>query len=68
MKRFALLALLAGALGSSTGCIGTPGYSGVERNRQISRNMVYDAGQIVDDFDSALLLRPASHMTKWNVQ
>ena len=51
----------------ASGCA-TPGYSAAERNEMIARNWDYDAKQSVDDFDSLLLLRPASHMTIWPVQ
>ncbi len=68
MKRFALFALLAGFVSLASGCLGTPGYTGTERNRQIGRAFSYQGGQLVDDFDHALLLRPASHLTQWNVR
>ena len=73
MKKFALLGLLAmSALGG--GCarpfeIGwTPAYSGRERHQLIARNWDYDGKQMVDDFDSVMLFRPASRMTIWNVR
>ncbi len=68
MKRFAMLFVLAGAMFSLTGCLGTPGYTGVERNRMIGRAWSYDMAQAVDDFDSVLLLRPPSRNTIWNVR
>ena len=67
MKVLALFVLLAGTLVLSTGCA-TPAYSPSERRAQIARNWDYEAKQITDDFDSMMLLRPASHMTIWNVQ
>lgn len=67
MKLLPLIALLAGSMLLTTGC-GTPGYSATERNQQIARNWSYEGGQAVDDFDHILLLRPASHLTLWNVQ
>ena len=68
MKRFALFTLLAGVVLTSGGCLGTPGYSGVERNRQINRTWHYEGGQAVDDWDSFWLLRPPSRNTTWNVR
>lgn len=46
----------------------TPGYSSKDRGRQIWRNWGYEGGQLVDDVDHALLLRPASKMTEWHVR
>ena len=60
----ALLALVAAAL---TGC-GTPGYTAHERDQLIGRNWGYEFAQVTDDVDYLLLLRPASHLTVWNVQ
>ncbi len=75
MKRVAIFMLLAGLL-STTGCAyrldndwgSTPGYSSRERNFMIDRNIDYEGKQIIDDFDSILLLRPASRMTIWHVR
>jgi hypothetical protein len=74
MKLVALLSLLTlGAL-SITGCarpfeLGyTPGYTARERNQQIARNWDYEGKQLVDDWDSFWLMRPASQLTVWNVQ
>ena len=68
MKRLAMYVLLAGALLSSGGCLGTPGYTGAERNRMIGRAWSYEAAQAVDDFDYIMLLRPPSRLTSWNVR
>ena len=68
MKRIAMFLLLAGITLTSAGCLGTPGYTGTERNRQIGRAWSYEGGQIVDDFDYVLLLRPPSRLTTWNVR
>ena len=67
MKIVALIGLLAGSLFLGTGCA-TPVYSPAERNGLIARTWDYDARQIVDDFDSALLLRPPSRLTIWHVR
>ena len=69
MKPFALIGLLGGAmlLTTASGCA-TPGYSAEERNQQITRNQDYEFKQLVDDWDHLWLLRPASHLTTWNVQ
>ena len=58
MKSLLLIACLAAAF-CSTGCIGTPGYSPSERDQLIWRNWNYEGGQMVDDFDHLMLLRPA---------
>ena len=69
MKRLAMYLLLAGSLLScGGGCVGAPGYTGVERNRLIGRTWGYDAGQAVDDFDYVMMLRPPSKLTTWNVR
>jgi hypothetical protein len=34
----------------------------------IARNWDYEGKQLVDDFDSAMLLRPSSRLTIWNVR
>jgi hypothetical protein len=34
----------------------------------IARNWDYEGKQLMDDVDMALLLRPASHLTIWNVR
>jgi hypothetical protein len=66
MRIFVLIGLLGTALVYGTGC--TPAYSVQERNALIGRTWKYDAKQAVDDLDSALLLRPPSRMTVWNVR
>jgi hypothetical protein len=73
MKKLAALILLAGAMVGG-GCarpneLGwTPAYTLTERDQMIMRNWDYEGKQIQDDIDSALLLRPASHLTIWNVR
>ncbi|HEV7299373.1 MAG TPA: hypothetical protein VGN72_08415 [Tepidisphaeraceae bacterium] len=67
MKRLALLVLAAGLTGLSTGCA-TPAYTAAERNAMIARNWDYEIKQASDDWDSILLLRPASRLTIWNVR
>lgn len=66
MRIFVLIGLLGAAAACGTGC--TPAYSTRERNALIARTWKHDAKQAVDDFDSALLLRPPSRMTIWNVR
>jgi len=68
MKAFLLIGLLAGSMLFTTGCFGTPGLSPGERNQEINRNWNYEGGQMVDDFDRLLLLRPTGALTTWNVQ
>lgn len=67
MKRLALLILTAGSTGLSTGCA-TPAYTAAERNAMIARNWDYEIKMASDDWDSILLLRPASRLTIWNVR
>jgi hypothetical protein len=73
MKKLAALVLLAGTM-LGMGCarpneVGwTPAYSWHEREQIILRNWDYEGKQKDDDIDSALLLRPASHLTIWNVR
>ena len=67
MKTLALLAVLLGSLSLLSGCA-TPAYSAQERGRLIGRTWGYDWAQAQDDIDSALLLRPPSRMTIWNVR
>jgi hypothetical protein len=68
MKRLAMYLLLAGAMLSCGGCLGSPGYTPVERQRVIARTWSYEAGQAVDDWDHFWLLKPPGHMTQWNVR
>ena len=67
MRIFVLITLLAGAALSSGGCE-TLAYSAAERDAMIARTWRVDARQAVDDFDSALLLRPPSRLTVWNIR
>jgi hypothetical protein len=73
MKKLAALVLLIGTV-LGTGCarpneVGwTPAYSWHERQQLILRNWDYEGKQKDDDLDSILLLRPASHLTIWNVR
>ena len=67
MKKLLALLLLAGLSTSSIGCA-TPAYSAGERHQLIARNWDYEFKQAADDWDSLLLLRPASAMTIWHVR
>ena len=67
LKRVVLCGLLAGGLGSMTGCA-TPAYSARERDKMISRTWGYEYRQAVDDWDSFWLLRPPGRMTIWHVR
>ena len=68
MKRAFLLLAAVGSTGLfSTGCA-TPAYTPAERNAMIARNWDYEIKQASDDWDSILLLRPASRLTIWNVR
>jgi hypothetical protein len=66
MKKFALFAVVLGAM-ILAGC-DAPGYTASERFQQIGRNWGWEESQINDDIDEILLLRPASHMSEWNLQ
>ncbi len=66
MRIFVLIGLVGAAAAFNSGC--TPAYSFKERNALIGRTWKLDAKQAVDDFDSALLLRPPSRMTIWNIR
>ena len=78
MKRIVALGLLVvGGLSltvSSGGCARpgefgwTPAYTFTERRHIIARNWDYEGKQTQDDIDNALMLRPASHLTFWNVR
>jgi|GEM_PF-2377285 len=46
----------------------TPAYISHERGRMIWRNWNAEGAQMVDDVDSALLLRPQSRLTIWHVR
>ena len=67
MRIFVLIGLLAGSTLITGGCA-TPAYSAQERNALIGRTWSIDSKQAVDDFDSALLLRPPSRLTIWHVR
>ncbi len=68
MKTLVMLVLMGLMLSASTGCLTTPAYSASERHAQILRNWDYEGKQAVDDWDHIWLLRPAGHLTIWNVQ
>ena len=74
MKKLVHLSLVACGLFLVSGCarpgeLGwTPAYTARERDDMIARNWDYEGKQLVDDWDHALLLRPASHLTVWNVR
>jgi hypothetical protein len=70
MKRALFVLSLAtlgiGGLGFS-GCGPVPGYSGQQRWHQIQDAQDYNIMEFNEDVDRALMLRPASHMSDWNV-
>ncbi len=67
MKKFVCLAVVSVGMLLVVGC-DTPGYSGAERFQRIGRNWAWEGEQINDDIDTILLLRPADHLSEWNVQ
>jgi hypothetical protein len=52
---------------STTGCA-TPGYSASERANIIARNIDLEWKMAQDDIDRALLLRPLTLNTDWNIR
>jgi hypothetical protein len=66
-KKFALLSLGLLAVVAATGC-STPGYSAKERGQQIARNWDMEGKMMVDDVDDALLLRPMTGLSRWNIR
>jgi len=67
MKALLAVLVLACAMVLVGGCA-TPAYSSRERGLLISRAWGYEWAQIQDDVDSALLLRPPSELTMWDVR
>jgi hypothetical protein len=74
MKKFLAIGLLVVSSVSVVGCARpgefgwTPGYTAHEREQLIARNWDYEGKQAMDDIDKIFLLRPASHLTTWNLQ
>ncbi len=78
MKTLAMLSLTALTLLTASGCayriphqndpFATVALSGRERYQEVDRNAVYEGQQAQDDWDHFWLLRPAGHMTAWNVR
>jgi hypothetical protein len=69
-RRVVKLSLLLGVIGTavaSTGC-STPAYSASERANIIGRNIDLEWKMAQDDIDHALLLRPLTLNTDWNVR
>jgi hypothetical protein len=63
-----LLALVAGGCARPFEIGWSPAYTARERHHMIARNWDYEGKQLIDDLDSALLLRPSSRLTLWNVR
>ena len=74
MKKFAASVVLLFSAVLSTGCARpfewgySVAYTTDERHKMIARNWDYEGKQMIDDIDSALLLRPMSHLTLWNLR
>jgi hypothetical protein len=71
MKKLATIVVLAGA-GLLAGCASwnvspTPVMTESERDEQIGRYWALQWQELADDTDYALLLRPNSHLSQWNV-
>jgi hypothetical protein len=67
MKNLLLIAAVAGSVWFCAGCA-TPAYTPDERQAQINRNLDFEGKQSIDDFDNAILMRPATHLTLWNLR
>lgn len=67
MKKIALLCLSVTGLFLTVGCE-TPVYSAKERGQEITRNWGLEWQMMQDDIDNALLLRPVTTLTRWNVR
>ena len=67
IKKLALLSVALFGVVSATGCA-TPAYSAKERGQQIARNWDMEWKMLQDDVDSALLLRPMTSLTRWNIK
>jgi len=67
IKKLALLSVALIGIVSATGCA-TPGYSSKERGQQIARNWDMEWKMAQDDVDSALLLRPMTSLSRWNIK
>lgn len=67
LKLMGLLAVGAAAL-SAGGCANYGPYTETERMHLYARAMQFDYVQLRDDVDEALLLRPGSYMSVWNVR
>lgn len=66
MKTALFLVVLFGSTALLGGCA-TPAYSAHERAQLIGRTWGLEWAQAQDDIDHALLLRPPSRMTIWDV-
>jgi hypothetical protein len=66
-KKFALVSLSLVAIAAATGCE-TPAYSAKERGQQIARNWNMEGKMLTDDVDNALLLRPMTTLSRWNIR
>ncbi len=67
MKKIAMICLATAGMLMTVGCE-TPVYSAKERGQAISRNVGLEWQMLQDDVDNALLLRPVSVLTRWNVR
>jgi hypothetical protein len=67
IKKLSLLSVALFGVVMSTGCA-TPGYSAKERGQMIARNWDMEWKMAQDDIDHALLLRPMSTLSKWNIR
>lgn len=67
MKSLLSLLVLGSLTFLATGCA-TPAYSSKERGQMISRAWGYEWAQLQDDVDHAMLLRPPSRMSVWDLR
>lgn len=66
-KKLSLLCLTVLGTFLATGCA-TPAYSAKERSQQIARNIDMEWKMAQDDIDDALLLRPMTTLSRWNIR
>ncbi len=74
MRTILSLGLLVVSSVMMTGCIRpneigyTPVYTTQDRINMVARNWDMEGKMLVDDIDSALLLRPMSGLTLWHIR
>ena len=67
LKKLTVLSVALVGVVTAIGC-DTPGYSGKERGQMIARNWDMEYKMAQDDIDMALLLRPMTSLSRWNIR